>query len=87
MTREVEFYVKRRDLKYWDCDRDHENDTAFYSLKSLYLQGDNRCDGKIRKYVNKKPFFHEKTKSYKMDFGGKATILSVNNAVLVEAYN
>jgi hypothetical protein len=77
--------VKRSDLTYWDLDRDNDTDTAFYSLKSLYLQGDNKCDGKIRKYISKQPYFDEKTKSYKLDFGGKATVLSVKNVILVDA--
>jgi hypothetical protein len=54
-------------------------------LKSLYNQGDNKPLGKIKKYVNKPPYFDKNTGMYKLDFGGKVTILSVKNVVLIDA--
>jgi len=52
-------------------------------LKSLYSQGNNKTEGKIKKYVNKQPIYCLKTFMYKLDFGEKVTILSVKNVILV----
>lgn len=39
---------------------------------------------KINKYINKKPLYIEATKSYKLDFAGKVTVISVKNAIIID---